>query len=456
MRTLNALVVCVCVLLLAGACRAQVLSTTGGDQSPVLVERFNSGKINIKLWRLVNNGDGVTARVRHGRLEVTFPPTAHGGTFGAPLLSTWQPKGDFDMQVDYWLLEWPEGNGVRAGLGAGICCVHRVNRGSLGSEPYDAVGADYGNGHSGSVACSDRRGKFRLVRVGPTISSYDYQDRHWRLLYSYDQGAQDLEWAALSTWSHDYAFAKKQVKIAFDNFQVNGGRIDLPGETKPVFADEFSGESINNRFWTLTSEGSGPEVKQRGGQLEVVLPSDSRDDPKLGLFRAGAIGRKMLKGNFDIQVDYRLHWWPYMNGARVGLVTSWGDIERTSRGNAADASGYGFEVYATNIGPPTSTPFWIAGANGISQSKDRTGTLRLVRIGDKMTGYYWGGDGWKELGSNTVTTTEVQFGVLAWSHDYAFHQRMVKVYFDNFRVSSGTLVAPAAIPSKSVALRGGS
>lgn len=50
------------------------------------------------------------------RVEVSHSASASGYIFYSQYKSTCGLKGDFDIQVDYKLLEWPSANGIRVGL----------------------------------------------------------------------------------------------------------------------------------------------------------------------------------------------------------------------------------------------------------------------------------------------------------------------------------------------------
>jgi hypothetical protein len=46
-----------------------------------------------------------------------MPAAAAGDEFGARLVSVFQLHGDFDIQVDFSLPQWPDYNGMRVAIG---------------------------------------------------------------------------------------------------------------------------------------------------------------------------------------------------------------------------------------------------------------------------------------------------------------------------------------------------
>ena len=144
--------------------------------------------------------------------------------------NTCQLDGDFDVQVDYDLLDFPQYNGVRVGLTVG----ERVYQSSA---PFYTVERMSVSLHEGGLAASDivavhgagsvdatgnMGGSLRLERVGTTLKGYRYVNNAWQLV-----GSQSVITSALpvtiSAWSHNSRFDNKTVKVAFDNFKVTKG-----------------------------------------------------------------------------------------------------------------------------------------------------------------------------------------------------------------------------------------
>ena len=83
--------------------------------------------------------------------------------------------GDFDVQVDYALLDWLPDNKIKLGLlahdllyGRTAGSVQRVSEASLGGEIYLAHFLD---GIRGIIPTSDLSGKLRLTRIDSTMKA---------------------------------------------------------------------------------------------------------------------------------------------------------------------------------------------------------------------------------------------------------------------------------------------
>ena len=199
-----------------------------------------------------------------------------------------------------------------------------------------------------------------------------------------------------------------------------------------VVYDNFNNASRPR--WNVLIDGLGPEIEEANRRLEIVLPADSREE-STGVFGSTYESVCRLQGDFDIRVSYALLEFPDFNGVRVGLGVAERDhhfsqaVERTSF-SQHDALAPG-EVYLTDFG------------GGITQvpTTDTRGKLRLAREGNTLIGYYFdvtSGD-WQSISSATSTTNEVHFSISAWSHDYAFDDKRVKVAFDQVVIERGVL-----------------
>jgi hypothetical protein len=208
----------------------------------------------------------------------------------------------------------------------------------------------------------------------------------------------------------------------------------------PVLAEGFDGTTLS---WTPGKMGSGPSVAQNG-QIELSLPEYSSGDA----FGAGVSSPFTLRGDFDVQVGYRLLAWPEYpwrdvyygecgNGVRVGLgagdAVTGAAVERVSFG-CYDFEGYGNDNYLVHFPD---------GVNGFSATDDAAGALRIVRSGRQLLGYHLAPSGWVLIwSSETAPAGDVTLSLSAWSHDYAFGHWAVLVAFDDLVVNSGVVLHP--------------
>ena len=100
----------VVILWLAVALFAASPSQAGGT----ITENFDNNQYNQNLWLVASMGDGVTSVVTNNSLQITLPASV-GGTLYMGLMAgaftvtrRVAASGDFEMVVDFDLLDWPE------------------------------------------------------------------------------------------------------------------------------------------------------------------------------------------------------------------------------------------------------------------------------------------------------------------------------------------------------------
>jgi len=197
-----------------------------------------------------------------------------------------------------------------------------------------------------------------------------------------------------------------------------------------VLLEDFDDNSIDDAWWSVDLYGSGPQLAEVNQQLEIALPGTSSGAD----FGARLVSEFVLRGDFDLQVDFRLLDWPFSNGVRLALaiVGEYG-LERTSFGSQADYPSWPREVYLTDFAD---------GVHGITATEDVTGTLRLVRTGATQTGYHASAGQWVAIHTGPAPSGDVAIQVHAWSHDYAFRDWNVLAAVDNLAVTSGEVIWP--------------
>lgn len=199
-----------------------VKTVTVAIPSLPLFDDFNDGETDPTQWQLVddwNNDQGVTIEEKNGRLEAFIPASATGSVFGRTLTTVCKIVGDFDVQVDYQVLDWPANNGVRAAIGVHLT-TERVSFAAGEFNGKESYAAD----HVGSISVvetTDTAGTLRLTRVGDVWSSWYKEGGNWVLLKESTQSFTDAVSIKLGVWSDNTTFGHQDVRIAFDNFQVN-------------------------------------------------------------------------------------------------------------------------------------------------------------------------------------------------------------------------------------------
>jgi hypothetical protein len=210
-----------------------------------LSDDFNANTVNSSLWTVETLGTGPSISEINQRLEITIPSNSvetGNGLFSAGLVSVFKLRGNFDVQIDFNLLDWPSANGVRSGLTA---------RSGAGNDPYSAnemertsdSANDPPNGKEiyltdfrletnnlVKTITDDNSGKLRLVRVGSLWSAYYFNGGTWVLTKQYTNGNTGDVYIYVGAWSHNVYFIHKNVKLALDNFVINDGQIIWPNQ----------------------------------------------------------------------------------------------------------------------------------------------------------------------------------------------------------------------------------
>lgn len=222
--------------ILAGLGVALCAAALGGTRvrAEVLVEDFNDNSIDPALWTAYIYGSGPQLDEVNQQLEVVIPGSSSGVDFGVKLASNFLFHGDFDVQVDFRLLTWPFGNGVRMGLGIdqeGLLPHPGVERVSFGQDDYpgwprEVYLTDFPDGVHGITGTSDVAGTLRLVRSGDTQTGYYGSAGGWVAIHTGPAPTADVA-IKVATWS-GYQFMHWDVHAAFDNLVVSSGSLVWP------------------------------------------------------------------------------------------------------------------------------------------------------------------------------------------------------------------------------------
>jgi hypothetical protein len=203
--------------------RAPYLDTFSGDR----IDPFWFGPTIV--------GSGPSVSQTNGRLEVSIPsdtlndPSA--GFIDAGIGMQCHLLGNFDTQVDYQLLQWPAQSGVNVDFST-----FTIVNGSF-AETYGMFVFDPGGGTGVStnfpgpvntfVPAPESSGMLRFVRVGTTLTAYRLTPGGWSALQSTSEAANEVG-VTLDLFSNAPQFSHPEVKVAYDNFRVNGGTFLCP------------------------------------------------------------------------------------------------------------------------------------------------------------------------------------------------------------------------------------
>ena len=203
--------------------------------------------------------------------------------------------------------------------------------------------------------------------------------------------------------------------------------------------DNFNDNAINNLMWTVGTDGVGPKIEETNSGLEIFLPATSTIGSNKS-FSAGYFSKFHLVGDFDIEVEYQILKWPRNNGVSVGLVVlPGGTVERARWGGPEQGENYITNYFQT-------APGEIFDIAGETRTKDLWGKLRLTRIGDEMTGYFFRSGEWVAVRRGKVDTAPVEVSLVVWSGDKNYISNSssndIQVTFDNFIVNQGDVIWP--------------
>jgi hypothetical protein len=236
------------IRILAALCAAAVSVSPALAASP-LDSTFPSQPSPF-LWTPWVTGNGPTWAFVNGRLELSLPPASNGSTFGAGITSECSLRGDFDISLEFLLLDWPLRNGVRTGIATSLGAVERTSFSPLEGGLGETYLTHFADGVF-PIATDDTAGTVRLVRATDpatgaiTLTGYRMTaDGGWAEIHGYSTSGDDAA-VSLQAWSHDWAFAPQgqTVRAAFTSFQVRSGR--LVCKTLPVGFDVKPGSTSN-------------------------------------------------------------------------------------------------------------------------------------------------------------------------------------------------------------------
>jgi hypothetical protein len=211
-----------------------------------------------------------------------------------------------------------------------------------------------------------------------------------------------------------------------------------------TISDNFYSAIVNTRLWQPFHDSQNQRMFQQGGELRIQIDGASTGDE----FGAGVRGKFLLKGNFEMTVDYRLITWPQANGVGLGFEgpgTSPDDpaevmIKRSSWGVAEPQNGQ--EGYSASF---KDGSVWYGFMNFDTAMY---GSLKLTRVGSVLTGYFADQQGvWQQIGSHDYSNPGLPewAGITLWANSKTgqeFPVGWVKVFagldveiaFDNFQV----------------------
>lgn len=186
-------------------------------------DNFEDGVPDRNIWGQSGfvTGTGATVQEQNGRLEMAFAPDALAAGDNFKMIAGQYGTqcrflGDFDVRVDFELLDWPSANGVLIQLAAWF----RASNLSIARQSQ-AWGENYTAWHrsSGNTAETHHlRGGLRIRRVNDSATTYFRRGNAWVPLRTFSTDQAPI--IGLQAMTTDEWFADKPVLIAFDNFEM--------------------------------------------------------------------------------------------------------------------------------------------------------------------------------------------------------------------------------------------
>lgn len=201
----------------------------------------------LSRWEILELGRGCKSERSEQNMKISFSPAAGNDdkykVFGIFAVSRFKIEGDFDIVLDYSLVEWPYQNGTRIGIGV------FARDGFLGKNKWyqqaerisstwadsnfvpftgDAYLVDTADDNiKGVMEAAGKTGQIRITRTGNIFRAYcrdDAENKDWLNIYSSQTigGPVSLFTGA---WNHDYCFTKRNVEAAFGKITISGGKI---------------------------------------------------------------------------------------------------------------------------------------------------------------------------------------------------------------------------------------
>lgn len=214
----------------------------------VFTDNFNDNSINGSVWKVVTY-DNSTVAEQNGRIEMVY-----GGSGSTSLQFKFPVSGDYVVEADYTLLNWPTENGIRLGISNSYdyltyAVVERISDSSFGGEVYLTHFST--DGVQGNTGTPDISGRLKFERIGGSISGY-YQGQggNWVLIHNYSGFTTGDGMVSLNMWPGSWGI--QGTTIAFDNFFLEAPDMaDPTGVPEPLtillFGTGLAGVAVSRR-----------------------------------------------------------------------------------------------------------------------------------------------------------------------------------------------------------------
>jgi Tol biopolymer transport system component len=199
------------------------------------LDAFDGNRIDPFWFGPTIVGSGPSVSQANGRLEVSIPSDTLNdpsrGFTDAGVSTQCHLLGDFDVQVDYQLLQWPPQSGVNVDFNTATFVNGSFDQvfGMFVFDPGGGTGVstNFPGPTNTFVPAPESSGTLRFVHIGPMLTAYRLTPGGWSTIQSTSDPANDAV-VVLDVFSNAPQFSHPDVKVAYDNFSVNSGTFSCP------------------------------------------------------------------------------------------------------------------------------------------------------------------------------------------------------------------------------------
>jgi hypothetical protein len=214
----------------------------GGEETSIaaipqapFVDSFDHGVVDSSFWYVLQD-PGSSIGVSNGELVASVSGTAVPGPpwnqVAAQIGSPCHLAGDFDFQVDYRLLTWPQFGGYFASLSAIFGDISVARQSGPWNPPYNQQYSGWSQTPQGfqsnAINTVDMSGSLRVQRIGTRVFAFIRgTGEPWQLIFQADgstgEGVPQLGLSAQAA-----QFGHEDGSVAYDNFRLNSGPLTCP------------------------------------------------------------------------------------------------------------------------------------------------------------------------------------------------------------------------------------
>jgi hypothetical protein len=340
---------------------------------------------------------------------------------------------DFDIEIDWsnWSEPVSYGGGVvfdlRSIYNEGTEYLQIARNENFTGQYIEAAGSQGSTQQATGI--SQTSGKFRIARVGTTMTAYYDIGGGWVSLKSdsgYGTGRMSTR---LRAWQYN---AMNALSMDFDNFRVTTGCANISAFSTTSTTSTFTSTTTtthciwDDHFNRKNDQTPDPDRWNVQGGPDTTHIDHYNNQLRLRTATINDGNKWMLStytisGDFDIQVDFDLDTYPATNSWYFGL----GAWKNGGEYVTLYRNYYNGQKYRVNPGQSDYA------------ASENTGKLRLVRSGSTVQPYKWNGASWDTLGSGKTLSGDVQvyISVDCWNSDPS-----AIAFFNNLRINTCALV----------------